>query len=137
MASQTLNLNYFTEVGDFVKVGGGAWPKTFFSDNSRVECSLHGGSGRAGGPCSARGGVWGKERRGAEPRPPPSQMLEAPLEKKAGINYGPPGNKQLVYFVGACVCGGRGCSPVQQGRGPLSMHCWAGCRGLHMPSPEP
>lgn len=27
------------------------------------------------------------------------QVLEAPLEKKAGINYGPPGNKHLVYFV--------------------------------------
>lgn len=26
-------------------------------------------------------------------------MLEAPLEKKAGINYGPPGTKHLVYFV--------------------------------------
>ncbi|KAK9867723.1 hypothetical protein WJX84_004647 [Apatococcus fuscideae] len=27
------------------------------------------------------------------------KILEGPLEKKAGINYGPPGNKQLVYFV--------------------------------------
>ena len=27
------------------------------------------------------------------------QVLEAPLEKKAGINYGPPGTKHLVYFV--------------------------------------
>ncbi len=26
-------------------------------------------------------------------------MLESPLEKKAGINYGPPGTKQLIYFV--------------------------------------
>lgn len=35
--------------------------------------------------------------------PPPSscchQVLESPLEKKAGINYGPPGTKQLIYFV--------------------------------------
>lgn len=30
---------------------------------------------------------------------PGMQVLEAPLEKKAGINYGPPGNKHLVYFV--------------------------------------
>lgn len=29
----------------------------------------------------------------------PMQVLEAPLEKKAGINYGPPGTKHLVYFV--------------------------------------
>merc|ERR1712048_1009373 len=26
-------------------------------------------------------------------------VLEKPLEKKAGRNYGPPGNKRLVYFV--------------------------------------
>jgi hypothetical protein len=28
-----------------------------------------------------------------------SQVLESPLEKKAGVNYGPPGSKRLVYFV--------------------------------------
>lgn len=34
------------------------------------------------------------------PRAPPSpQVLESPLEKKAGINFGPPGTKQLIYFV--------------------------------------
>jgi len=27
------------------------------------------------------------------------KILEKPLEKKAGRNYGPPGNKQLVYFI--------------------------------------
>ena len=27
------------------------------------------------------------------------RILEAPLEKKAGKNFGPPGNKQLIYFV--------------------------------------
>ena len=27
------------------------------------------------------------------------QALEGPLEKKAGVNYGPPGSKSLVYFV--------------------------------------
>lgn len=27
------------------------------------------------------------------------EVLEGPLEKKAGINYGPPGTKQLIYFV--------------------------------------
>eukprot|EP00884_Botryococcus_braunii_P010094 jgi/Botrbrau1/19086/Bobra.0077s0003.2 len=27
------------------------------------------------------------------------KILESPLEKKAGINYGPPGAKQLIYFV--------------------------------------
>lgn len=27
------------------------------------------------------------------------RILESPLEKKAGINYGPPGTKTLVYFV--------------------------------------
>ena len=27
------------------------------------------------------------------------QVLESPLEKKAGINYGPPGTKSLIYFV--------------------------------------
>ena len=27
------------------------------------------------------------------------KVLEAPLEKKAGKNYGPPGSKKLVYFV--------------------------------------
>ena len=27
------------------------------------------------------------------------KLLEAPLEKKAGKNYGPPGNKKLIYFV--------------------------------------
>lgn len=28
------------------------------------------------------------------------QQLELGLEKKAGINYAPPGNKRLIYFVG-------------------------------------
>jgi dynein heavy chain len=27
-------------------------------------------------------------------------ILEKPLERKAGRNYGPPGNKRLVYFIG-------------------------------------
>ena len=27
------------------------------------------------------------------------KILEAPLEKKAGKNFGPPGNKKLIYFV--------------------------------------
>lgn len=37
---------------------------------------------------------------GPAPAPTPyPQVLEAPLEKKAGINYGPPGNRSLVYFV--------------------------------------
>ena len=27
------------------------------------------------------------------------QVMEKPLEKKAGRNYGPPGNKKLVYFI--------------------------------------
>lgn len=27
------------------------------------------------------------------------KILEKPLEKKAGRNYGPPGNKTLIYFV--------------------------------------
>lgn len=26
-------------------------------------------------------------------------ILEKPLEKKAGRNYGPPGTKKLIYFV--------------------------------------
>lgn len=26
-------------------------------------------------------------------------VLEKPLEKKAGRNYGPPGSKRLVYFI--------------------------------------
>ncbi len=26
-------------------------------------------------------------------------MLEKPLEKKAGRNFGPPGNRRLIYFV--------------------------------------
>lgn len=29
----------------------------------------------------------------------PSAVLEKPLEKKAGRNYGPPGNKKLIYFI--------------------------------------
>lgn len=28
-----------------------------------------------------------------------SAVLEKPLEKKAGRNYGPPGNKKLIYFI--------------------------------------
>ncbi|GBF96391.1 dynein heavy chain axonemal [Raphidocelis subcapitata] len=28
-----------------------------------------------------------------------TDVLEGPLEKKAGVNYGPPGSKRLVYFV--------------------------------------
>jgi len=28
-----------------------------------------------------------------------SEMLEKRLEKKAGHNYGPVGNKKLIYFV--------------------------------------
>ena len=27
------------------------------------------------------------------------RVLEKPLEKKAGRNYGPPGSKKLVYFI--------------------------------------
>ena len=27
------------------------------------------------------------------------KVLEKPLEKKAGRNYGPPGNKTMVYFI--------------------------------------
>jgi len=27
------------------------------------------------------------------------KILEKPLEKKAGKNYGPPGSKKLVYFL--------------------------------------
>lgn len=27
------------------------------------------------------------------------KLLESKLEKKAGINYGPPGTKSLIYFV--------------------------------------
>lgn len=27
------------------------------------------------------------------------QVLESPLEKKAGVNFGPPGTKTLIYFV--------------------------------------
>lgn len=27
------------------------------------------------------------------------KIMESPLEKKAGINYGPPGTKRLIYFV--------------------------------------
>lgn len=27
------------------------------------------------------------------------QVLEKPLEKKAGRNYGPPGTKNLIYFI--------------------------------------
>lgn len=27
------------------------------------------------------------------------QVLEKPLEKKAGRNYGPPGTRRLIYFV--------------------------------------
>ena len=27
------------------------------------------------------------------------RVLERPLEKKAGRNYGPPGSKKMVYFV--------------------------------------
>jgi dynein heavy chain len=26
-------------------------------------------------------------------------VLEGPLEKRAGVNYGPPGGRRLVYFV--------------------------------------
>jgi hypothetical protein len=26
-------------------------------------------------------------------------ILEKPLEKKAGRNYGPPGSKKIVYFI--------------------------------------
>jgi len=27
------------------------------------------------------------------------RILEKPLEKKAGRNFGPPGNKKLIYFI--------------------------------------
>lgn len=27
------------------------------------------------------------------------KILEKPLEKKAGRNYGPPGNKTMIYFI--------------------------------------
>ena len=27
------------------------------------------------------------------------QVMEKPLEKKAGKNYGPPGSKKLIYFI--------------------------------------
>lgn len=28
------------------------------------------------------------------------KVLEKPLEKKAGRNYGPPGSKSMIYFIG-------------------------------------
>lgn len=30
---------------------------------------------------------------------PPAGVLEKPLEKKSGRNYGPPGTKKLIYFI--------------------------------------
>lgn len=27
------------------------------------------------------------------------RVMEKPLEKKAGRNFGPPGNKKLIYFI--------------------------------------
>lgn len=30
---------------------------------------------------------------------PPLGVLEKPLEKKSGRNYGPPGTKKLIYFI--------------------------------------
>ena len=34
------------------------------------------------------------------PRSPPfAAILEKPLEKKSGRNYGPPGTKRLIYFI--------------------------------------
>ena len=30
--------------------------------------------------------------------------LEAPLQKRTGSTFGPPGSTRLVYFVGACIC---------------------------------
>lgn len=27
------------------------------------------------------------------------KVIEKPLEKKAGRNYGPPGNKTMIYFI--------------------------------------
>lgn len=27
------------------------------------------------------------------------KILEKPLEKKAGRNFGPPGNKTMIYFI--------------------------------------
>lgn len=31
--------------------------------------------------------------------PPSAGVLEKPLEKKSGRNYGPPGTKKLIYFI--------------------------------------
>lgn len=31
--------------------------------------------------------------------PPSAAILEKPLEKKSGRNYGPPGTKRLIYFI--------------------------------------
>lgn len=31
--------------------------------------------------------------------PSHAAVLEKPLEKKAGRNYGPPGSKRLIYFI--------------------------------------
>lgn len=33
------------------------------------------------------------------PSSPPAGVLEKPLEKKSGRNYGPPGTKKLIYFI--------------------------------------
>lgn len=34
-----------------------------------------------------------------KPSPPSAAILEKPLEKKSGRNYGPPGTKRLIYFI--------------------------------------
>jgi dynein heavy chain len=83
--SLSISFNYFTDVASFQKVGQNA--VTECPPCSQLACML------PCWPCVVRLTLccWGDICI--------RQVLEAPLEKKAGINYGPPGTKHLVYFV--------------------------------------
>ena len=50
-------------------------------------------------------------------------MLEAPLEKKTGTIFGPPGTKRLVY-----LCANRH-PRIERTRGPLLPRCFAAAGG--------
>ncbi len=57
-----------------------------------------------------------------------AQVLESPLEKKAGVNYGPPGTKTLIYFVDDLNSACRATDQLQTGAAMFCCSCSAAVR---------
>ena len=90
--SLAISFNYFTDVASFQKARA-VLRRSHTSCSSLRSWRIH----SHGAGCPLLAACQGVHSESA-PTPNP-QALEGPLEKKAGINYGPPGTKRLVYFI--------------------------------------